>query len=211
MSKDQARVMDFIKNSPTRFLPLREKYDQSFGRFSPIRLKENRIDSEDRSNVSSRLLENLNNSFNRYSALNLSGRKETKDKDTEDVNNHSSSFNRYLALNLSGRKEAKEVKVKIDNLKSALTKDISNIKEAFISISSPQSYKRKHSNLINEDREEFDAVDLTIDLCDTIIHDDNAAAAIDIPIKKKRKLTVIEATELPSKGAGDDYFSSEDD
>merc|ERR1712202_117607 len=160
--------------------------------FSPIRLKGNVRNSMDGGNVSSRVMEN----FNRYSALNLSGRKEPKSKDALDTSSSNSKvFERYSALNLSGRKEAKEMKVKIDNLKSNLTKDINTIRDAFTSLSSPQSYKRKQSNLINEDREGegFAAVDLTIDLCDTIKHDDENI--VDIPIVKKRKLFAVEDTE----------------
>ena len=148
------------------------------------------------SSVASRVLENLNNSFNRYSALNLSGRKEAKSKDIADnksideklsdyVGKH---FNRCSALNLSGRrKEDKEVKSKMENMKTTLTKDINTIREAITSISSPHGYKRKHSNLINEDRKEIAAVDLTIDLCDTIKHDDDDEK-VDIPTVKRRKL-----------------------
>ena len=148
------------------------------------------------SSVASRVLENLNNSFNRYSALNLSGRKEVKSKDiadarsiddklSDDIGKH---FNRYSALNLSGwRKDDTEVKSKMENMKTTLTKDINTIREAITSISSPHSYnKRKHSNLINEDRKEIAAVDLTIDLCDTIQHDDDEK--VDIPAVKRRKL-----------------------
>ena len=162
--------MEVIKTSPAPFLPFREKYCKSFERFSPVRLREHRRESVEGSSVASRVLENLNNSFNRYSALNLSGRKEAKSKDIADdkssddrLSDVGKHFNRFSALNLSGRrKEDKEVKSKMDNMKTTLTKDINTIREAITSISSPHGYKRKQSNLINEDRKEIAAVDLTI-------------------------------------------------
>jgi hypothetical protein len=146
------------------------------------------------SSVASRVLENLNNSFNTYSSLNLSCRKEAKSKDItvdksiddklSDVGKH---FNRFSALNLSGRrKEDKEVKSKMENMKTTLTKDINTIREAITSISSPNGYKRKQSNLINEDRKEIAAVDLTINLCDAINPDDDEE--VEIPTVKRRKL-----------------------
>ena len=139
--------MEVIKSSPAPFLPFREKYCKNFERFSPVRLREHRRESVEGSSVASRVLENLNNSFNRYSALNLSGRKEAKSKDIADdksiddklsdyVGKH---FNRFSALNLSGRrKEDKEVKSKMENMKTTLTKDINTIREAITSISSQE-------------------------------------------------------------------------
>ena len=145
------------------------------------------------SSVASRVLENLNNSFNRYSALNLSGRKEAKSKDIADdksiddkLSDVGKHFNRFSAMNLSGRrKEDKEVS-KMENMKTTLTKDINTIREAITSISSPNGYKRKQSNLINEDRKEIAAVDLTITLCDAINPDDDEE--VEIPTVKRRKL-----------------------
>ena len=183
--------MEVINSSPAPFLPFREKCCHNFERFSPVRLRKNRRESVEGSSVASRVLENLNNSFNRYSALNLSGRKEVKSKDIADdvsIGDIGKHFNRSSALNLSGRmKDDKEFKSKMENMKTTLTKDINTIREAITSIPSPHSYnKRKHSNLINEDREEIAAVDMTIDLCDTIKHDDDEK--VDIPTVKRRKL-----------------------
>ena len=188
--------MEVIKCSPAPFLPFREKCCQNFERFSPVRLRENRRESVEGSSVASRVLENLNNSFNRYSALNLSGRKEAKSKYIVDARNIDGKlsddvvkhFNRDSALSLSGRrKEDKEDKSKIENMKTTLTKDINTIRETITSISSPHGYKRKHSNLINEDRKEIAAVDLTIDLCDSINHDDDDEE-VEISTVKRRKL-----------------------
>merc|ERR1719341_2235745 len=99
--------MELIKSSPGPFQPFREKCCQNFERFSSVRLRENRRESVEGGNVASRVFENLNNSLNRYSALNLSARKERKGKDiadarsiddklSDDVRSH---FNRDSALN----------------------------------------------------------------------------------------------------------------
>ena len=175
--------MEFIKSSQTHFLPFREKCCQNFDRFSPVKLR----DSIDGSNAGNRILENINNSFHRYSALNLSGRKKAHSKDTDstDVDNSESSFIRNSPLNLSGRRDAK---LKMQTMKNTLTKDIHNIREVITSISSPQGYKRKLTNIINEDRREFAVVDLTVNLCDTIEYDDDDEE-VEVPILKKQKFS----------------------
>ena len=70
------------------------------------------------------------------------------------------------------------------NLKKAFSKDVASFKEALssskdalASFSSPIKSKRKHSNLINENRR-FDSIDLSVNMCGDIIEeeeDDNSA------------------------------------
>jgi len=147
-----------------------------------------RRNSVDSSNVEVRALENLNKDFSRYSALNLSARKVAKRieqvvKNTDDKN----SIGRDSPLK---RRDAQ----KLESMKNTLTKDINSIKEAIATISSPKSYKRKQSNILNEDRAEFAVVDLTIDLCDIIRRDDAEANDKDmeeVPNVKRRKLSEI--------------------
>ena len=148
-----------------------------------------RRNSVDSSNVEVRALENLNKDFSRYSALNLSARKVAKRieqvvKNTDDKN----SIGRDSPL------KRRDVQ-KLESMKNTLTKDINSIKEAIATISSsPKSYKRKQSNILNEDRAEFAIVDLTINLCDIIRQDDDEANDKDmeeVPNVKRRKLSEI--------------------
>ena len=94
-------------------------------------------------------------------------------------------------MNISGRRDAQ----KLESMKNSFTKDMNSFKEAFATISSPQSCKRKQSNIINEDRTDFAVVDLTIDLCDIIRHDDDEADDKEkVPSVKRRKLSEIIVT-----------------
>ena len=73
-----------------------------------------------------------------------------------------------------------------ENLKKAFSKDVasfkdalSSSKDALASFTSPIKSKRKHSNLINENRR-FDSIDLSVNMCGDIIEeeeDDNSAEA----------------------------------
>jgi len=145
-----------------------------------------RRNSVDSSNVGVRALENLNKGFSRHSALNLSARKVAKKieqvvKNIDDKN----SIGRDSPLK---RRDTQ----KLESMKNTLTKDIHSIKEAIATISSPQSYKRKQSNIINEDRTEFAVVDLSIDLCDIIRQDDDDANdKEEVPTVKRRKCSEI--------------------
>ena len=155
-------------------------------------MRRNSVDSS--SNIGVKTFENLSKGFNRHSALNLSARKVVKR--IEDVVRNiddKNSFNRNSPLNMSGRRDAQ----KLESMKKSFTKDINSFKEAFATISSPQSCKRKQSNIINEDRTDFAVVDLTIDLCDIIKHDEDDDEADDkekVPSVKRRKLSEIIVT-----------------
>jgi len=179
--------MALFKNSnqsPLR--PFKEKCCQNFERLSQVRVRRNSVDS---SNVGVRALENLNKGFSRHSSLNLSARKVAKKieqvvKNVDDKN----SIGRDSPMNMTGRRDTQ----KLESMKNTLTKDINSIKEAIATISSPQNYKRKQSNIINEDRTEFAVVDLTINLCDTIRQDaEEANDKEEVPNVKRRKLSDI--------------------
>jgi len=183
--------MALFKNSnqsPLR--PFKEKCCQNFERLSQVRVRRNSVDS---SNVGVRALENLNKGFSRHSSLNLSARKVAKKieqvvKNVDDKN----SIGRDSPMNMTGRRDTQ----KLESMKNTLTKDINSIKEAIATISSPQNYKRKQSNIINEDRTEFAVVDLTIDLCDKIRQDDDEANyKEEVPNVKRRKFSDVSVND----------------
>merc|ERR1712098_606688 len=185
-SEDQAEAqsMDLIKNtsqSPLR--PFKEKCYQNFEKLSPVRLRRNSVDG---GRVGTRVLENFNKGFNRYSALNLSGRKVRSNKSEDRDNDKSTDYLSHLTV-------TKDM-LKLQSMKHVLTKDIHLIKEALTSISSINNLKRKQSNIINEEREEFAVVDLTIDLCDNIINDAVTNEKDEAPSVKRIKYSNVDVT-----------------
>jgi len=155
--------------SVSPLLRFRERCSQSLERFSPNRMKRDDVSSLNETvNLKKQI---LSITFNNKS-------------DTEGLD-----FKRFSGINLSGRKRAKEVKINVDADEESSKLNSDTIKEVLGSISSPKSFKRKNTNLLNEDRANGAVIDLTIDLCGTINDDDGQEPKEEL-VLKRRKLSI---------------------
>lgn len=155
--------MEFLLNSPSsKLLPFAEKCGESFGRFSPLQLREKRRRGEEvnRLVAEERVL----------AGLNLSA---TKLKRTLFQDQETSLFSSPRRLTEMMKED--EVKIKIEDCDEMKTTKREDFVSLLQNISSPKNLKRgmkrKQTNLLNEDRVDFEAVDITVDLCGDIIHE----------------------------------------
>ena len=104
------------------------------------------------------------------------------------------------ALNLSARKSANfkiktsesttalfqnSLKIKGPNVRDLMQDNIkTTLKEVINHVASPIANKRKQSNILNDNRGNFEAVDLSVDLCRADDEDD------DVPKQKKIRMSV---------------------
>ena len=163
--------MEFLLNSPSsKLLPFAEKCGESFGRFSPLQLREKRRPGEEvnRLVAEQRVL----------ARLNLSA---TKLKRTLFQDQETSLFSSPRRLTEMMKEE--EVKIKIedcDEMKTTKREEFVNLLQ---NMSSPKNLKRgmkrKQTNLLNEDRVDYEAVDITVDLCGDIIHGTTDVEPVD--------------------------------
>ena len=168
--------MDLIRASPGKLLPIKERMQDKMRNFSPI--KEMRRE-EERSRMPEIMRSPLRNSL-RSSVIeriglgaSSEGASPTKKNPTEMISEvkagESSTIGDMMAED--------QVDVK-GNLKKAFSKDVasfkdalSSSKDALASFSSPIKSKRKHSNLINENRQ-YDSIDLSVNMCGDIIEEE---------------------------------------
>ena len=162
--------MDLIRASPGKLLPIKERMQDKMRNFSPI--KEMRRE-EERSRMPEIMRSPLRNSLRssvieRIGAFSEEGSPK-KPPTSETKADESSTIGDMMAED--------HVDVR-KNLKKAFSKDVASFKDAFnsskdvlASLGSPIKSKRKHSNLINENRQ-YDSIDLSVNMCGDIIEEE---------------------------------------
>ena len=166
-----ANEMDLIRASPGKLKPIKERMQDKMRSFSPI--KEMRREERSRmAEVTTR--SPLRNSFLRSSVIEKIGAfseegSPKKPPPSETKADESSTIGDMMAED--------HVDVR-KNLKKAFSKDVASFKDAFnsskdvlASLGSPIKSKRKHSNLINENRQ-YDSIDLSVNMCGDIIEEE---------------------------------------
>ena len=174
--------MDLIRASPGKLLPIKERMQDKMRNFSPI--KEMRRE-EERSRMQEVMKSPLRNSL-RSSVIERIGLGASSEGASPKKRNPTEMISELKAgesSTIGDMMAEDQVDVK-GNLKKAFSKDVASFKEALssskdalASFSSPIKSKRKHSNLINENRR-FDTIDLSVNMCGDIIDEeenDNSA------------------------------------
>ena len=187
--------MDLIRASPGKLLPIKERMQDKMRNFSPM--KEMR--REERSKMPEVMRSSLRSSVIERIGLGSSsseGGSPKKKKPTEMIcevkADESSTIGDMMAED--------QVDVR-ENLKKAFSKDVASFKEALnsskdalASFSSPIKSKRKHSNLINENRR-CDSIDLSVNMCGDIIEeeddDDKSAENEEVDENRPKKFKLF--------------------
>ena len=147
--------MEYIKNSPLKFKTCFQ--DQLENHVQRISVRISKCDKQ-----------------RQIEALNLSARKSAnfKSKTSE-----STTVARALFQN--------SLKIKGPNVRDLMQDNIkTTLKEVINHVASPIANKRKQSNILNDNRGNFEAVDLSVDLCRADDEDD------DVPKQKKIRMSV---------------------
>ena len=148
--------MEYIKNSPLKFKTCFQ--DQLENHVQRISVRMSKCDKQ-----------------RQIEALNLSARKSAnfKTKTSESTTVARALF-QFPPLNMKGPNVRDLMQ---DNIKTTL-------KEVINHVASPIANKRKQSNILNDNRGNFEAVDLSVDLCREDDEDD------DVPKQKKIRMSV---------------------
>ena len=166
--------MDLIRASPGKLLPIKERMQDKMRSFSPI--KEMRREERSRmAEVTTR--SPLRNSFLRSSVIERIGvfsEEASPKKPTERILSEAKADESSTIGDMMAEDHVDVRK----NLKKAFSKDVASFKDAFnsskdvlASLGSPIKSKRKHSNLINENRQ-YDSIDLSVNMCGDIIEEE---------------------------------------
>ena len=161
--------MDLIRASPGKLFPIKERMQDKMRNFSsPI--KEMRREMPDvtrsplRNSLRSSVIERIG-----FGAFSEEASPKKKPPTERKCGGETSTIGNMMAED--------QVDVR-ENLKKAFSKDVASFKDAFnssrdvlASLSSPIKSKRKHSNLINENRQ-CDSIDLSVNMCGDIIEEE---------------------------------------
>ena len=166
--------MDLIRASPGKLLPIKERMQDKMRSFSPI--KEMRREERSRmAEVTTR--SPLRNSFLRSSVIERTGAFSEEGSQKKPPIERTSEVKADESSTIGDMMAEDHVDVR-KNLKKAFSKDVASFKDAFnsskdvlASLGSPIKSKRKHSNLINENRQ-YDSIDLSVNMCGDIIEEE---------------------------------------